>query len=36
MKQLEGYLYFEPGQIFRALKSNDNILGEHIRDRMDK
>ncbi|MDD3263130.1 MAG: nucleoside monophosphate kinase [Candidatus Absconditabacteria bacterium] len=36
MKKLEGYLYFEPGQIFRALKSNDNILGEHIRDRMDK
>lgn len=36
MKKLEWYLYFEPGQIFRALKSNDNVLGEHIRDRMDK
>jgi adenylate kinase len=36
MEKLEGYLYFEPGQIFRALKSNDNILGEHIRDCMDQ
>lgn len=36
MKKLEWYQYFEPGQIFRALKSNDNVLGEHIRDRMDQ
>lgn len=36
MKNLEGYQYFEPGQIFRALKSNDNVLWEHIRERMDQ
>ena len=26
MKQLDNYLYFEPGNILRALKSNDNVL----------
>lgn len=36
MKEISSYQYFEPGQIFRALKSNDNVLGEHIRDRMDQ
>lgn len=36
MKELEWYEYFEPGQIFRALKSNNNVLGEHIRGRMDQ
>lgn len=36
MEKLKWYEYFEPGQIFRALKSNDNVLWEHIRDRMDK
>lgn len=36
MKKLQGYEYFEPGQILRALKSNDNVLGEHIRECMDQ
>ncbi|AHB41768.1 hypothetical protein P148_SR1C00001G0982 [candidate division SR1 bacterium RAAC1_SR1_1] len=36
MKNIQGYQYFEPGQILRALKSNDNVLGEHIRDCMDQ
>lgn len=36
MKKIQWYQYFEPGQIFRALKSNDNVLWEHIRDRMDQ
>ncbi len=36
MKRLQGFLYFEPGQIFRALKSNDNVFWLHIKDRMDQ
>ncbi len=36
MEKLEWYMYFEPWQVFRALKSNNNVLGEHIRDRMDQ
>lgn len=33
--KLSEYQYFEPGNILRALKSNDNVLWEHIRDRMN-
>lgn len=32
LQKLSGYQYFEPGNILRALKSNDNVLWEHIRD----
>lgn len=35
LQKLSGYQYFEPGNIFRALKSNDNVLWQHIKDRMD-
>ncbi len=35
LKKLTEYQYFEPGNILRALKSNDNVLWEHIRDRMN-
>lgn len=36
MKKFNNYQYFEPGNIFRALKSNDNVLWKHISDRMRK
>ena len=36
MKSLKNYQYFEPGNILRALKSNDNVLGEHIKTSMDQ
>lgn len=36
VKKLEKYLYFEPGNILRALKSNDNVLGDHIKTAMDE
>ncbi len=36
MKALKSYQYFEPGNILRALKSNDNVLGEHIKTSMDQ
>ena len=36
MEKLKAYQYFEPGNILRALKSNKNVLGEHIKDSMDK
>lgn len=36
MKALKSYQYFEPGNILRALKSNDNVLGEHIKSSMDQ
>ena len=35
LKKLSKYQYFEPWNILRALKSNDNVLWEHIRDRMN-
>lgn len=35
LEKLSEYQYFEPGNILRALKSNDNVLWEHIRDRMN-
>jgi adenylate kinase family enzyme len=28
------YKYLEPGQIFRALSSNKNIISQHITERM--
>ncbi|HCB52102.1 TPA: adenylate kinase, partial [Patescibacteria group bacterium] len=31
MGKLKNYQYFEPGNILRALKSNDNVLGDHIK-----
>ena len=31
MKTLSNYQYFEPGNILRALKSNDNVLWNHIK-----
>ncbi len=31
LEKLPEYQYFEPGNILRALKSNDNVLWEHIR-----
>jgi len=36
LKVLKNFQYFEPGNIFRALKSNDNTIGQHIRERMDR
>lgn len=36
LKKLPEYRYFEPGNILRALKSNDNILWEHIRDSINE
>jgi len=36
LKKLSNYQYFEPWNILRALKSNDNVLWEHIRDRMNE
>jgi adenylate kinase family enzyme len=36
MKLLKNYQYFEPGNILRALKSNDNVLGDHIKTSMDQ
>ena len=35
LEKLSEYQYFEPGNILRALKSNDNVLWEHIRDCMN-
>lgn len=34
MKALKNYQYFEPGNILRALKSNDNVLWNHIKTSM--
>ena len=34
MKTLSNYQYFEPGNILRALKSNDNVLWNHIKASM--
>ncbi|MEI6426318.1 MAG: nucleoside monophosphate kinase [Candidatus Absconditabacteria bacterium] len=34
MQALKNYQYFEPGNILRALKSNDNVLGNHIKTSM--
>lgn len=34
MKTLTNYQYFEPGNILRALKSNDNVLWNHIKTSM--
>ncbi len=36
LEKFKGFEYFEPGNIFRAISSNDNVIGEHIRDRMEK
>lgn len=36
MEKITNYQYFEPGNIFRALKSNDNVLWKHIASRMKK
>jgi adenylate kinase len=36
LKKMRHYQYFEPGNIFRALKSNDNVIWAHIRERMDR
>ena len=36
LKELKNYQYFEPGEIFRAIKSNDNVIGKHIKERMTK
>ncbi len=36
MKELKNFQYFEPGNILRALKSNDNVLGNHIKTAMDQ
>lgn len=36
MEKITNYQYFEPGNIFRALKSNDNVLWKHISSRMKK
>ena len=36
LKAMKHYQYFEPGNILRALKSNDNVLWWHIRERMDR
>jgi len=36
MKDYPSYKYLEPWQIFRALTSNDNIISEHIFDRMSQ
>ncbi len=34
MQALKNYQYFEPGNILRALKSNDNVLWNHIKTSM--
>ncbi|MDD2536983.1 MAG: nucleoside monophosphate kinase [Candidatus Absconditabacteria bacterium] len=34
LEKYSEYKYLEPGQIFRALSSNDNIISQHIKDRM--
>ena len=36
IKALKDYQYFEPGNILRALKSNDNVLWAHVRIAMDE
>lgn len=36
LKTMKHYQYFEPGNIFRALKSNNNVIWAHIRERMDR
>ncbi len=36
MEHIKNLEYFEPGNIFRALNSNDNIIWKHVRDRMAK
>ncbi len=34
LEKFPSYQYFEPGNILRALKSNDNVLWAHIRESM--
>jgi len=36
MKKYPEYKYLEPGQIFRALTSNQNIISDHISERMSQ
>lgn len=36
MEKLSWYQYFEVGNILRALRSNNNVLGEHVRDCMNQ
>lgn len=36
LKDFSDYKYLEPGQIFRALSSNKNIISDHIQERMSQ
>ena len=36
LEDFPDYKYLEPGQIFRALSSNKNIISDHIQERMSK
>ncbi len=36
LKDFPNYKYLEPGQIFRALTSNKNIISDHITERMSQ
>lgn len=36
MEDYPNYKYLEPGQIFRALTSNKNIISKHISERMSQ
>ena len=36
LKKFKNYQYFEPGNILRALESNDNVIGHHIRASIDQ
>lgn len=34
LQEFPRFKYLEPGQVFRAITSNDNIISEHIKDRI--
>ncbi|MBR2158273.1 hypothetical protein IJ913_02590 [bacterium] len=34
MEKYNNYKYIEPGQIFRALSSNDNVISSYMKDTM--
>ena len=34
LSEFSSFKHLEPGQVFRAITSNDNIISEHIKDRM--
>jgi adenylate kinase family enzyme len=36
LERLDKHISFEPGQIFRALTKNDNLLGNYVKERTHK